>query len=121
VELWPHQRRVVEDTAWAFPAGRLLCDEVGLGKTIEAVLVLRRLLCGRGVKRALLLVPAGLLKQWQDELREKGGLLVPIWDGNLFWPGGTQEKFGAAEAFAKTPCCSSVANGHGWKATERWC
>jgi SNF2 family DNA or RNA helicase len=103
VELWPHQKRVVEDTARAFPAGRLLCDEVGMGKTIEAILVLRRLLCGRGVKRALLLVPAGLLKQWQDELREKGGLLIPIWDGNLlFWPDGTQEKFGAAEAFAKT-------------------
>jgi SNF2 family DNA or RNA helicase len=101
VELWPHQIRVVQDTARAFPAGRLLCDEVGMGKTIEAILVLRRLLCGRGVKRALLLVPAGLLKQWQDELREKGGLLVPIWDGNLFWPDGTQEKFGAAEAFAK--------------------
>ena len=103
VDLWPHQKRVVEDTARAFPAGRLLCDEVGLGKTIEAILVLRRLLCGRGVKRALLLVPAGLLKQWQDELREKGGLLVPIWDSNLLlWPDGTQEKFGAAEAFAKT-------------------
>ena len=47
VDVWPHQRRVVEDTARTFPAGRLLCDEVGMGKTIEAMLILRRLLCGR--------------------------------------------------------------------------
>lgn len=63
VNLWPHQRRVVQETAEAYPAGRLLCDEVGLGKTIEAIMVLRRLLAGRGVARALLLAPAGLLRQ----------------------------------------------------------
>src|SRR5205807_1901702 len=74
VGLWPHQLRVVKETAAAWPSGRLLCDEVGMGKTVEAIMVLRRLLAGRGVQRALLLVPAGLLKQWQEELREKGGL-----------------------------------------------
>ena len=99
VDLWPHQRRVVEDVAGAFPAGRLLCDEVGLGKTVEAILVLRRLLAGRGARRALLLVPAGLLKQWQDELREKGGLVVPRWeDGSLAWPDGRHESMLAAQA-----------------------
>ncbi|NCO38722.1 MAG: hypothetical protein GW892_08450, partial [Armatimonadetes bacterium] len=36
VDVWPHQRLVVDDTAAAWPAGRLLCDEVGMGKTIEA-------------------------------------------------------------------------------------
>ena len=102
VDLWPHQRRVVEDTARSFPAGRLLCDEVGMGKTIEATLVLRRLLGGRGVQRALLLVPAGLLQQWQEELREKGGLLVPRWEsGVLYWPNGQREKLEAAEALAQ--------------------
>src|SRR6185312_4091707 len=70
VTLWPHQIRVVEEAAAAWPAGRLLCDEVGMGKTIEAIMVIRRLLAGRGVHRVLLLVPAGLLKQWQGELRE---------------------------------------------------
>lgn len=77
---WPHQRRMVEETSAAFPEGRLLCDEVGMGKTVEAILVLRRLLGGRGVRRALILVPAGLLRQWQAELREKGGLCVPVWE-----------------------------------------
>lgn len=60
VDLWPHQLQVVEETAAAWPSGRLLCDEVGMGKTIEAILVLRRLLAGRGVRRALLLVPKGM-------------------------------------------------------------
>ncbi|HEY5473846.1 MAG TPA: SNF2-related protein, partial [Candidatus Limnocylindrales bacterium] len=77
VKLWPHQRRVVVEAAAAWPDGRLLCDEVGMGKTIEAILALRRLLAGRGVGRVLILPPAGLLGQWQGELREKGGLVFP--------------------------------------------
>lgn len=91
--LWPHQIRVVEECAAAWPAGRLLCDEVGMGKTIEAIMILRRLLAGRGVRRALLLVPAGILQQWQGELREKGGLLVPRLEGQtaLCWPDGRIE------------------------------
>lgn len=93
VWLWPHQVRVVEECAAAWPAGRLLCDEVGMGKTIEAIMILRRLLAGRGVRRALLLVPAGILKQWQEELREKGGLLVPRLEGQstLMWPDGRED------------------------------
>ncbi len=90
---WPHQHRVVADTAAAWPDGRLLCDEVGMGKTVEAILILRRLLAGRGVRRVLILLPAGLLKQWQGELREKGGLLFPRLEGtcNLVWPDGRVE------------------------------
>jgi SNF2 family DNA or RNA helicase len=94
VDLWPHQRRVVEETTKAWPEGRLLCDEVGMGKTIEAILILRRLMAGRGVRRALILLPAGLLKQWQDELREKGGMIFPRLEGitNLVWPDDRIEK-----------------------------
>jgi hypothetical protein len=101
VTLWPHQRHVVAETAAAWPEGRLLCDEVGMGKTVEAILALRRLLAGRGVKRALILPPANLLPQWQGELREKGGLRVPRMDGGkaLVWPDGTKQAVsGLAEA-----------------------
>lgn len=101
VTLWPHQRHVVAETAAAWPEGRLLCDEVGMGKTVEAILALRRLLAGRGVKRALILPPANLLPQWQGELREKGGLRVPRMDGpkTLVWPDGTKQAVsGLAEA-----------------------
>lgn len=101
---WPHQRRVVEETSAAFPAGRLLCDEVGMGKTVEAILVLRRLLGGRGVRRALLLVPAGLLRQWQAELREKGGLCVPFWEANrLYHADGHDEPCEPASALGEHP------------------
>jgi superfamily II DNA or RNA helicase len=100
VDQWPHQRHVVDETSHAWPDGRLLCDEVGMGKTLEAVLVLRRLIAGRGVKRALILVPAGLTRQWQAELREKGGLRVPRLDGtiNLVWPDGKERR---ASSFAE--------------------
>lgn len=101
VDLWPHQRRVVEEAAAAWPAGRLLCDEVGMGKTVEAVLILRRLLAGRGVQRVLILLPAGLLRQWQAELREKGGLVFPRLEGLnvLIWPDGREQRVeGLAEA-----------------------
>jgi superfamily II DNA or RNA helicase len=94
IDLWPHQRVVIEEAASAWPNGRMLCDEVGTGKTIEAIMVLRRLLAGRGVSRALLLLPAGLTSQWQEELREKGGLTVPRLQGidTLVWPDGRTER-----------------------------
>jgi superfamily II DNA or RNA helicase len=104
VTLWPHQRRVVAEVAEAWPVGRLLCDEVGMGKTVEAILILRRLLAGRGVARALILPPANLLPQWQGELREKGGLRVPRAEGSkkLVWPDGSEEAVsGLAEALAQ--------------------
>jgi superfamily II DNA or RNA helicase len=92
--IWPHQRRVVDEVSAAWPDGRLLCDEVGMGKTIEAILILRRLLAGRGAKRVLILLPAGLLRQWQAELREKGGMIFPRLQGSdmLVWPDGRDEK-----------------------------
>jgi len=100
VSLWPHQQNVVEEVSEAWPNGRLLCDEVGLGKTIEAIFILRRLMAGRGVKRALLLLPKNLVKQWQEELREKGGLVCPRYEPQgLIWPDESREKVGGlAEA-----------------------
>jgi superfamily II DNA or RNA helicase len=99
---WPHQIQVVKDTAEAWPQGRLLCDEVGMGKTIEAIGAIRRLLAGQGVSRILFLVPAGLLKQWQEELREKGGLSIPYHEGNyLVNPDGKKCKAGFKEALSE--------------------
>jgi SNF2 family DNA or RNA helicase len=52
----------------------LLCDEVGLGKTIEAGLVLKELLTRGMVRRFLVLTTPSLVDQWAEELREKFGL-----------------------------------------------
>jgi len=100
IDLWPHQRVVIEEAAGAWPDGRMLCDEVGMGKTIEAIMILRRLMAGRGVARVLLLLPAGLTGQWQEELREKGGLVVPRLQGldTLVWPEGRPQRLSGLAA-----------------------
>ncbi|MGP6159176.1 MAG: DEAD/DEAH box helicase [Vulcanimicrobiaceae bacterium] len=54
----------------------ILADEVGLGKTIEAALVLSELYVRRLVRRTLIVVPAGLVPQWCEELERKFALPV---------------------------------------------
>lgn len=49
----------------------LLADDVGLGKTIQAGLVLTELMARRRIRRILIVVPASLQLQWRDEMREK--------------------------------------------------
>lgn len=57
------------------PCPRLLiADDVGLGKTIEAGLILLELIARGRAKRILVVAPPGLLLQWQSELAEKFGL-----------------------------------------------
>ena len=56
----------------------LLADEVGLGKTIEAGLILKEYLLRGLVHRALVLVPASLTIQWREELANKFGLEFEI-------------------------------------------
>lgn len=84
VDPWPHQLRVVREVVRRFPESFLFCDEVGLGKTIEAGLALRQLVLSGRVRRALLLVPGALVKQWQEELHEKLSLDVPRFEKGRF-------------------------------------
>ena len=58
----------------------LLADDVGLGKTIEAGLILQELLLRRRIQRVLILTPASLRLQWRDELREKFSLSFDVVD-----------------------------------------
>ena len=81
---WPHQTAVAQQVVRSFPARYLFCDEVGLGKTIEAGLVLRELWLRGTVKRALILAPKSVLRQWQEELHEKFALDAPLYDGKAF-------------------------------------
>jgi ATP-dependent helicase HepA len=71
VEPKPHQVSVAM-RALAKPQPRLiLADEVGLGKTIEAGLILKELRARGVLNRVLILAPASLVTQWQQELRSK--------------------------------------------------
>ena len=81
---WPHQARVSNAIIERFPERFLLCDEVGLGKTIEAGLVLRQLILSGRVRRCLILAPKSVCRQWQEELYEKFVLNVPFYDGHTF-------------------------------------
>ncbi|WP_433629614.1 helicase-related protein [Halomicrococcus sp. NG-SE-24] len=68
---WPHQRTISDTAVSIYPNNLLFCDEVGLGKTIEAGLTLSRLVQTGAVENALFLVPAGLVQQWQNELLDR--------------------------------------------------
>lgn len=70
IDLLPHQVVLTHRIATASPRRFLVADEVGLGKTIEAALILRELLSRGELKRALMIVPAGLVNNWHRELNQ---------------------------------------------------
>ncbi len=65
----------------------ILADEVGLGKTIEAGLIIAELKAQGRVNQVLILVPAGLVSQWAQELRDKFGWLAcdSVHDSGWLW------------------------------------
>jgi len=69
IALLPHQLWVCRRVIQAWPTRWLVADDVGLGKTIEAGLVLWPLLSSGKVRRLLILCPASLVDQWQYRLR----------------------------------------------------
>ena len=80
IEMNPHQINAFIAAIHALKTGGLvLADEVGLGKTIEAGLVLKYVL-DTGAKRVLIALPATLRKQWEVELDEKFNLKATILD-----------------------------------------
>ncbi len=90
VEHLPHQVDTVRRVLRHFRGRVLLADEVGLGKTIEACLLLREYLLRGMVRRVLILTPAALVRQWQDELAGKFGLqfqCVSAGSATTFWAG----------------------------------
>jgi ATP-dependent helicase HepA len=71
IRLFPHQLHAAERAAAAEPVRWLLADEVGLGKTIEACLVLSRLVRTGRAERCLVVAPETLTVQWLGELWRK--------------------------------------------------
>ncbi|WP_319421500.1 DEAD/DEAH box helicase [Pleurocapsa sp. FMAR1] len=74
IQPWAHQLKILRRVADKFPCSFLIADEVGLGKTIETGLILRYLIVSQKVERVLVLAPASVQPQWQEELREKFNL-----------------------------------------------
>ncbi|REK76191.1 DEAD/DEAH box helicase [Paenibacillus paeoniae] len=73
-EPMPHQIGTASKVLHEMGGRAILADEVGLGKTIEAGLVLKEYMVRGLVKRALILVPASLVLQWVRELNQKFGI-----------------------------------------------
>lgn len=67
----PHQLEAARQVVENMNGKAILADEVGLGKTIEAGLILKEYMIRGLVKKVLILVPASLVTQWTKELNEK--------------------------------------------------
>lgn len=71
VDVKPHQVSVVHRVISEYPHRFLLCDEVGLGKTIEAAMIVKELRARGSARRVIVIAPPNLLRQWQFELKSK--------------------------------------------------
>ena len=67
----PHQLHVLNRAVSSKNIRYILADEVGLGKTIEAGLIIKELKIRGLVKRVLVVCPTGLVTQWENEMKEK--------------------------------------------------
>ncbi len=74
MEKYWYQIETVKKVLRYFHGRVLLCDEVGLGKTIEAGMLIKEYVLRGMVKNILILTPASLVSQWRDEMDAKFGI-----------------------------------------------
>jgi ATP-dependent helicase HepA len=75
-----HQLYIAHEVSRRYAPRVLLADEVGLGKTIEAGLILHQLLLLERAQRALIVVPESLVHQWLVEMLRRFNLMFSIFD-----------------------------------------
>jgi ATP-dependent helicase HepA len=80
IDLIPHQLYIASEVAGRLAPRVLLADEVGLGKTIEACLIVHRLILTGRAQRVLVIVPDSLVHQWFVELLRRFNLWFSIFD-----------------------------------------
>src|SRR5699024_8177783 len=81
----PHQVDACKKAMHSMHGRVILADEVGLGKTIEAGLILKEYLLRGLIKRVLILVPASLVNQWVHELQSKFYINATPYQKNYRW------------------------------------
>ena len=78
VDPLPHQVLLTHRVVASEPTRRLVADDVGLGKTIEAGMIISALRCRGRAGRVLIVVPAGLVAQWIEEMEEKFNIVLAV-------------------------------------------
>ncbi|QQE72923.1 DEAD/DEAH box helicase [Brevibacillus composti] len=82
---YPHQLQTAERVLNEMRGRAILADEVGLGKTIEAGLILKEYMIRGLAKKILILVPASLVIQWTKELNQKFGIPAVAQKKEYMW------------------------------------
>ncbi|NLN18248.1 MAG: DEAD/DEAH box helicase [Firmicutes bacterium] len=82
---YPHQVETVKRVMKEMGGRAILADEVGLGKTIEACMILKEYMLRNMVSRCLILTPASLRWQWYSELKEKFAVVAAIQRSEYDW------------------------------------
>ncbi|HCM5461923.1 SNF2-related protein [Klebsiella aerogenes] len=83
INLLPHQLWVCHRVLRQWPVQKLIADDVGLGKTVEAGLILWPLLAKKRVQRLLVLAPASLVPQWQERLRQMFDIRLSLYSTEI--------------------------------------
>jgi ATP-dependent helicase HepA len=93
IDLLPHQLYIAYEVSSRLAPRVLLADEVGLGKTIEACLIIHRLILTGRAGRVLILVPESLVHQWFVELLRRFNLWFHIYDEERCEAAGNRNPF----------------------------
>lgn len=80
IQLLPHQLFIAKEVGKRFAPRVLLADEVGLGKTIEAGLIIHQQLCTGHAQRVMVVVPESLIHQWLVEMLRRFNLQFTVLD-----------------------------------------
>ena len=116
VDIKPHQVSVAYKVVSNYPHRFLLCDEVGLGKTIEAGMILKELKARDAIQRILIIAPPNLVSQWQFEMKTKFNERFSVLNtATVSFIKNNQGYDGNPFAHGDRVICSSS-----WVANKRW-
>lgn len=86
IDLLPHQLWVCRQARLRQPCRLMIADDVGLGKTVEAGLILSSMFAAKRLNRLLILVPASLVVQWQVRMKDMFDVRAQIYSREIDTP-----------------------------------
>ncbi len=94
IQVWPHQIVPLRKALMLPRANLFIADDVGLGKTIEAGLILSELLLRQRIDFAMIVCPASVALQWQEEMASRFGLHFEVMSRDLVLQRKQERGFG---------------------------